>query len=143
MTTQTLTALRQLKLGGMADALQSQLEQVGTYEGLPLPNASRLLVEHEYLSRDQRKQERLIRQARFKLRCLRRRTIDYQHPRNITPSQIAQLGPGRLDPSWPEPVDHRPLRQRQDLSRLRPRPQCLSAWLQRSLLPPLTACCWN
>ena len=34
MTTQTLTALRQLKLGGMANALQSQLEQVGTYEGL-------------------------------------------------------------------------------------------------------------
>ena len=34
MTTQTLTALRQLKLGGMASALQSQLEQVGTYEGL-------------------------------------------------------------------------------------------------------------
>jgi hypothetical protein len=30
MTTQTLTALRQLKLGGMANALQSQLEQIGT-----------------------------------------------------------------------------------------------------------------
>ena len=41
MTTQTLTALRQLKLGGMANALQSQLEQIGTYEGWPLPSASR------------------------------------------------------------------------------------------------------
>ena len=31
MTTQTLTALRQLKLPGMAAALQSQLEQAGAY----------------------------------------------------------------------------------------------------------------
>lgn len=35
MTTQTLSQLRQLKLSGMADALQTQLDQVGTYEGLP------------------------------------------------------------------------------------------------------------
>ena len=34
MTTQILTWLRQLKLDGMAHALQSQLEQVGAYEGL-------------------------------------------------------------------------------------------------------------
>ena len=52
MTTQTLTALRQLKLGGMANALQSQLEQIGTYEGLAFTKRLALLVEQECLSRD-------------------------------------------------------------------------------------------
>lgn len=86
MTTQTMTQLRQLKLGGMATALQTQLEQLGTYEALPFIERLSLLVEQENLSREQRKQERLIRQARFKLKaCVQ--DIDYQHPRNITPSQ--------------------------------------------------------
>ena len=35
MTQQTLTRLRHLKLTGMADAVQQQLEQASTYEGLP------------------------------------------------------------------------------------------------------------
>ncbi len=90
MTTQTLRQLRQLKLGGMANALQTQLEQVGAYEGLPFIERLSLLLEQESLGREQRKQERLIRQARFKLRASVQE-IDYQHPRNITPSQIAQL----------------------------------------------------
>jgi DNA replication protein DnaC len=93
MTTQTLTALRQLKLGGMASALQSQLEQVGTYEGLAFTERLALLVEQECLSREQRKQERLIRQAHFKLAaCVQ--DIDYQHPRNLTKTQIAHLAQG-------------------------------------------------
>ena len=90
MTTQTLTHLRQLKLGGMAHALQTQLEQVSTYEALPFIERLGLLLEQENLTREQRKQERLIRQARFKLNaCVQE--IDYQHPRNITQSKIAQL----------------------------------------------------
>ena len=90
MTTQTLTALRQLKLGGMANALQHQLEQIGTYEGLAFTERLTLLVEQECLNREQRKQERLIRQARFKLAaCVQ--DINYQHPRNLTKAQIARL----------------------------------------------------
>ena len=90
MTTQTLTALRQLKLGGMANALQHQLEQIGTYEGLAFTERLTLLVEQECLNREQRKQERLIRQARLKLAaCVQ--DIDYQHPRNLTKAQIARL----------------------------------------------------
>ena len=90
MTANILMQLRQLKLGGMADALQIQLEQVGTYEGLSFIERLGLLIDQENLCRDQRKQERLIRQARFKLRASVQ-DIDYQHRRNITPSQIAQL----------------------------------------------------
>ncbi len=93
MTTQTLNYLRQLKLGGMALALQTQLDQVGTYEGLPFIERFSLLLEQENLTREHRKQERLVRQARFKLNASVQE-IDYQHPRNITQSQIAQLAQG-------------------------------------------------
>lgn len=88
--TQTLQQLRQLKLAGMADALQRQLEQTGTYEELPFIERMQLLLDEENLARKQRKQDRLIRQARFKLRASVQE-IDYQHPRNITPAQITQL----------------------------------------------------
>lgn len=90
MSTHTLTQLRHLKLSGMATALQTQLEQVGPYEGLSFIDRLALLLDHENLSRTSRKQERLIRQAQFKLRASIQE-IDYQHPRNLTPSQIAQL----------------------------------------------------
>jgi len=74
----------------MATALQGQLEQVSTYEGLAFDERLTLLVEYETLTREQRKQARLIRQARFKLAaCVA--DIDYQHRRNITASQIARL----------------------------------------------------
>jgi DNA replication protein DnaC len=93
MSTQSLTQLRQLKLSGMALALQTQLEQVGTYEGLPFIERLNLLLDQETLTREQRKQDRLIRQAQFRLRASLQ-DIDYQHPRNITPTQIAQLAQG-------------------------------------------------
>ena len=43
--------------------------------------------------REHRKQERLIRQARFKLRATVQ-DIDYQHPRNVKQEQIARLAQG-------------------------------------------------
>jgi DNA replication protein DnaC len=93
MSTQTQAQLRQLKLGGMANALQTQLEQVGTYEGLPFIERLGLLVEQETLSREHRKQERLIRQARFKLNATVQ-DIDYQHPRHLSQAQLARLAQG-------------------------------------------------
>lgn len=54
MTQQTLTRLRNLKLTGMADAVQQQLEQARAYEGLPFIERLSLLVEHEQLSWEQR-----------------------------------------------------------------------------------------
>ncbi len=42
------------------------------------------------LSRDQRKQARIIRQAHFRLSA-RVQAIDYEHPRNISQTQIARL----------------------------------------------------
>ncbi len=82
--------LRQLKLGGMASCLQSQLEMPGTYEGLNFEERLQLLVEQEILNRDNRKQEKLIRQASFKLRASIQ-NIEYGKGRNITRGEIARL----------------------------------------------------
>ncbi len=93
MSTQIPARLRQLKLPGMAEALDTQLEQVGTYEELPFLERLGLLIEHESLSRAQRKHARLIAQARFKLRA-QLQDIDYEQPRNFNKSQIARLAQG-------------------------------------------------
>lgn len=82
--------LRKLRLGAMADALQLQLEQVGTYEELVFTERLSLLVDHEMLNRDQNKQARLIRMARFKL-AANIQDIDYKHRRNLKKNQVAQL----------------------------------------------------
>jgi len=95
MTHQTLTALRELKLAGMAGALQAQREQIATYEALSFDERLDLLVEHERLLRDQRKRDRLITQARFKLNASVA-DIDYQHPRGLQKTRIAQLA----QPDW-------------------------------------------
>lgn len=87
---QLLTQLRKLRLGAMADALQQQYEQVGTYEGLSFSERLSLLIDHELQNREHNKQARLIRLARFKLMA-RIQDIDYQHRRNIRKEQIAHL----------------------------------------------------
>jgi DNA replication protein DnaC len=89
----TLARLRDLRLSGMAQALERQQEQIGTYDALPFQDRLGLLVEQECLEREHRKQERLVRQARFKLRATIQ-DIDYQYPRNIQQAQIARLAQG-------------------------------------------------
>jgi len=93
MTTQTLNHLRELRLGAMANAFEQQLEQVSTFEAVPFTERLSLLLEHEILMRENRKQERLVRQAQFKLNASVQE-IDYSHPRNIQKKHIAQLASG-------------------------------------------------
>ena len=93
MTVQIQARLRQLKLGGMAAALDTQQQQPGTYQDLPFMERLALLLDQEQLLREQRKQGRLIRQARLKLNATVQE-IDYQHPRNIQRSQVARLAQG-------------------------------------------------
>lgn len=97
MTTQTLTRLRELKLGGMASALEHQQQQPGTYDDLAFAQRLELLLDRECQSRDHRRQDRLIRQARFKL-LGSIQEIDYQHPRNLGKAQVAQMA----DTGWLE-----------------------------------------
>jgi DNA replication protein DnaC len=90
MIGQTITHLRQLKLTGMAQALETQFEQPGTYEGLSFGERIELLVTNEALERDNRKQARLLKAAKLKL-AANGKEIDYQHPRGLQQSQMAGL----------------------------------------------------
>ena len=90
MIESTLTQLRQLKLSGMASALSTQLEQPGTYEALAFAERLQLMVDHEEQERQQRKQDRLLKLAQFKLQAYPKQ-IDYQHHRGLKQEQIASL----------------------------------------------------
>jgi DNA replication protein DnaC len=98
-TLQTLTRLRDLKLGGMAAALEHQQNQPGTYDELSFTERLELLLDREFQTRDHRKQDRLVRQARFKLRASVQ-DIDYQHPRNLKKTQVAQLAQAKADGTY-------------------------------------------
>ena len=90
MINQTLDQLRELKLGAMASALHVQNEQISTYDGIPFMERLNLLLSQEITTRQQNKHNRLVRQAKLKLNASVQE-IDYQHPRNIKKSTIAQL----------------------------------------------------
>lgn len=90
---QTLSRLRELRLGGMAVALERQCEQASTYDDLSFTERVSLLVERECVEREHRKQQRLVRDARFRLKASIK-DIDYGHPRNLRKSQIAELAQG-------------------------------------------------
>lgn len=89
-TSPLLAQLRALKLGGMAASLQTQLEQVGTYDALAFTERLTLLLDQEALSRDNRKQQRLIAQARFRV-AAHLQDLDYHASRHLKRDQIAQL----------------------------------------------------
>jgi len=95
MLEQTIIQLRQLKLSGMANALFSQSEQPSTYEGLSFDERLQLLTDSEAFEREQRKQKRLIKAAKFKLMA-NTQEIDYLHPRGLNKSVMASL----LQCSW-------------------------------------------
>ena len=90
MIEQTITQLRQLKLAGMANALLSQSEQPGTYEGLSFEQRLQLLTDREELDRNIRKQQRLLKAAKLKIDA-NPKDIDYQHPRGLKQSMMASL----------------------------------------------------
>ena len=79
---QTLSRLRELRLGAMAVALERQVEQPATYDDLSFTERLDLLVQKECVEREGRKQQRLVRDARFRLRA-HLGDIDYSHPRNL------------------------------------------------------------
>jgi len=97
MIEQTITQLKQLRLSAMANALVSQTEQPGTYQGLSFEERLQLLTDSELLDRNQRKQQRLLKAAKLKINA-NPRDIDYQHPRALNQSMIANL----LQSDWIE-----------------------------------------
>ncbi|MGI2228340.1 IS21-like element ISShfr5 family helper ATPase IstB, partial [Shewanella frigidimarina] len=59
--------LSNLKLSGIRDALLQQLEQPNLYVEQSFEERLSLLLEHEITQRDQRKIDRLTRQAKFRV----------------------------------------------------------------------------
>lgn len=87
---QTLQQLHALKLTGMADALNQQLEQPNTYEELSFLERLALLVDAEETCRDNRRIVRLLKQAKLRLNA-QPADIDYQSRRGLHKDTMAQL----------------------------------------------------
>jgi len=89
LTNQTISALRALKLYGMADGLEQQLGQPETYD-LAFEERLGLLVDREVSSRDTRRLERLLKAARLRQQaCVE--DINYRHKRGLDKRQMASL----------------------------------------------------
>jgi DNA replication protein DnaC len=87
---QSLQQLRQLRLTGLADALEMQFNQPNTYEDLSFAERIGLAVQQEVTSRNDKRLQRLLKAARFKV-FARMEDIDYSHPRGLKQSTVAGL----------------------------------------------------
>lgn len=90
MSAHTLNRLRELKLSGMAQALEQQQKQVSTFEGLSFVERLDLLLDNEHCIRENRKQDRLITQAKFKVAATIQ-NIEYRAQRNLKKELVARL----------------------------------------------------
>ncbi|MGB4468700.1 MAG: IS21-like element helper ATPase IstB [Azovibrio sp.] len=88
---QTLTQLRELKLLGMANALQRQLEQPTTSTDLSFEQRLALLVQQECDTRHERRCARLLQQARLKYPQAAIEDFDTRPGRGIERSRFTSL----------------------------------------------------
>lgn len=85
----SLTALRGLKLFGMADALEQQLKDPQV-QSLSFEERMGLLIDRETTARENRRLTRLLKLAKMREQaCVE--DIDYRHPRGLQKSQIVSL----------------------------------------------------
>lgn len=82
--------LSQLHLGGVKQTLAQQQEQAMLYQDMSFEERLQLLLSHELLQREQRKINRLEKQACFRLMG-QIEQLDYRASRGFTPAQIRQL----------------------------------------------------
>jgi len=87
---QTLQQMHALKLTGMADAFEQQIEQPNTYEELGFLDRLTMLLNHESSCRDNRKITRLLKQAKLRLDAYPA-DIDYSVKRGLNKDSMAQL----------------------------------------------------
>jgi DNA replication protein DnaC len=86
--------LSSLRLGGMKQALSQQQAQSALYLEMGFEERLQLLLEHELMQREQRKINRLEKQARFRLSG-QIEQLDYRASRGISKGQIRQLLEGQ------------------------------------------------
>ena len=85
-----LKQLRQLKLTGMAQALDQQWAQPQSYDDMCFEERMGFLVDQEVTSRSDKRLQRLIKTARFKELAMIN-AINYSHPRGLQKAQMAAL----------------------------------------------------
>ena len=85
----TLTRLRDLRLTGMADALEEQ-QALPDIQGLSFEDRLTLLVEREATVRQDRRQTQLLRQAKLRLPASIE-DLDFRSPRGLDRSVILRL----------------------------------------------------
>jgi DNA replication protein DnaC len=85
----TLTRLRELRLTGMADALEEQ-QALPDVQGLPFEDRLALLLEREVTVREDRRLTRLLRQAKLRLPATIE-DVDFRAPRGLDRSVILRL----------------------------------------------------
>ena len=90
MLQQSIQQLRALKLTGMAQALELQESQPGTYGDICFEERIEIIINQEMTSRTNKRLQRLLKAARFK-DDTRGEDIDYTHPRGLKKSQMATL----------------------------------------------------
>ena len=87
---QLIQQLRTLRVPGMVEALEQQLEQPATHNDLCFVQRLSLMIDREITYRCNNKLERLLRTAKLKLQAYPE-DIDYQHPRGLKKDQFASL----------------------------------------------------
>lgn len=86
--------LNQLKLAGVRQALKLQWTQPALYQALSFEERLNLLLEQELNGRSQRRIDRLLLQARFRLKA-QLSQLDYRAQRNLDPAFIRSLAQGQ------------------------------------------------
>ena len=87
---QTIETLNRLKLFGMAQGYEQQLEQPATGD-LSFDERLAMLALREETMRDERRQIRLLRLAKLRQSSACVEDIDYRHPRGLDRSRMASL----------------------------------------------------
>jgi DNA replication protein DnaC len=91
---QTYEKLIAMKLFGMANALKERIDRVD-HHGLSHTDFLGLLVDDEYLYREQRKLTARLKLAKFKQRAACIEDIDYAVPRGLRKTQLLELAQHR------------------------------------------------
>lgn len=91
---QTHDKLVSMKLHGMANALKERLERVD-HQSLSKEEFVGLLVDDEWLYRENRKLAALLKAAKFKQREAAIENIDYRTPRGLRKTQVLELAQNR------------------------------------------------
>jgi len=86
--------LNQLKLSGVKAALQQQAEQASLYMEQSFEERLSLLFAHEITDREQRRIERLTKQAKFRLRA-NLTDMDYNANRQLSKDKVRSLAQGQ------------------------------------------------